>query len=143
MDGEEEYKQFLKYVKGTWGALLDNDWEQKPIIKDVVISLFNDEFTVCVTLESNKYYTFEKGKVVLKEYNSNECIKTTYYINEELMLYMLSKGNIIQDLGLNNDKVFINATYIDHIKVNKDLSRALERQEESYAETMYCIAHDL
>lgn len=142
MNGKEEYQQFLRYVKSTWGALLDNDWEHKPIIKDIVISLFKGEFTVCVSLEQNQYYTIENGKVVLKEYDSN-YIKTTYYINEETLLYMLSKGNIIHDLGLDNVKIFINEVFIDHLPINEDLSKSLERQEESYAETMYCIAHDL
>ena len=140
---KEEYQQFIRYIKSTWGSLLDGDWVNEPKIKDVVVELFKGTLTVCVSLEPNKYYKYENGELTTEVYDPKEHIKTTYTINEEIILYMMVNGDIIKDLGLNKDKVFINPSYINHIPINKYLSQELEKAEESYAETMYCIAHDL
>ena len=140
---EEECRRFLGYIHSTWSELLDTDWVNEPKIKDIIVNLFKGEFTVFVSLENNSYYAIEDGELIQKEYDSDKYIKTTYCINEELLLYILLKKDIIEDLGLKNTKIFVNPCYMDYIPVEKQLSKRLEKNEESYAETLYCIEHDL
>lgn len=140
---KKEYQQCLKYIQSTWSSLFDDDWLEKPKIKDIIISLFKGEFTVCVSLEPNSYYRFKDDKLITEEYKSDEYIKTTYTLNEDIILYMLINRNIINDLGLKDVQIFINPVYIDHIPINEYLSKELESFEESYAEDWYCFIHDL
>lgn len=140
---QQEYNEFLKYIKSTWGALFDNDWINKPQIDEIIIDLYKNEFTVCVKLKENSYYRFKNKELIIEEYDTDKYIKTTYAINDTILLYMLVNARIINDLGLQNAKIFINPTWIDHLPIHKYLSKELEHEEESYAEVLYCIAHDL
>lgn len=140
---KEDYQQFIGYIKSTWSSLFDDDWINEPQINDIIIDLYKNEFRVFVSLKDNTYYRFVDGELITENYSSKEYIKTTYYRNDEALLYMLINGDIINDLGLKDVKIFINPCYVDCIPVHKYLSKELEGFEESFAEALYCALHDL
>ena len=138
-----EYMKFLGYVKATWRGLLDNgDWKEEVSIKKVIVSVENNNFDVFVYLNGNpEYYTFDDGKFVEAVYDG-KAIKTEYYLNSIDILYMLLKGTLIEDLGLVDVDIIV-YDFVEGIDVNEDLTNLLRLEEESYAETLYCIEHDL
>ena len=146
---KEEYEKFLSYVESTWGNLFDNDWIEKPTIKSILIHLSKNNFKVFVSLNENSYYkfegegTFDEQELVIAKYNPEKYIKAEYGINDGLLLYMLVKADIIHDLGLEDVEIKINPAWVSYIPVDVYLSKELEGHEESYAETIYCIEHDL
>ena len=93
-------------------------------------------------LERLKQILHIKGRE--KETGVYDRIDTLFFsLNEDIILYMLINGDIINDLGLKDVQIFINPVYIDHIPINEYLSKELESFEESYAEDWYCFIHDL
>ena len=140
---KEEYEQLVRYIQSTWGSWLDQDWINEPKIDEIIVHLYKNEFTICVKLKANSYYKVDDGKLITAEYDPSKFIKTECYIQDETLLYMLIKGDIIHDLGLEDVKISINPAWVQYIPIDEYLSKRLEKHEESYAETMYCIAHDL
>ena len=138
---QQEYNEFLRYVKSTWGCLFENDWKEKVTIRKVIIYNHKNNFKVFVYLNDNSYYVFKNGEVVDVKY-SGKPIKTEYCLNEDVITYMLLKGSFVEDLGL-SDVPFHMFDYVDGIEVDTDLSKMLESEEEDYAYNMYCIEHDL
>ena len=144
---KEDYNQFLRYIQSTWSQLFDNDWLQEPKIDSIIIDLSENKFTVCVSLKDNSYYKFDNGhftgNLIIEKYDPSKYIKTEYDLNNELILYMLINGDIINDLGLKDVEININPYWISYIPIDEYLSKQLEKCQEDYAETMYCIMHDL
>ena len=64
---QQEYNEFLKYIKCTWGALFDNDWINEPQIDEIIIDLYKNKFTVCVRLKENSYYRFKNKELIIEE----------------------------------------------------------------------------
>ena len=146
---KEEYEKFLSYVRSTWGSLFENDWIEEPTIKSILIHLSENNFKVFVSLNENSYYKFEgegtldEKELVIAKYNPENYIKAEYGVYDGLLLYMLVKADIIHDLGLEDVEIKINPAWVSYIPVDEYLSKELEAHEESYAETIYCIEHDL
>ena len=145
---EQEYQKFLRYVKGTFGELLNLTWfdwveEEEITIKKVIISNYKNVFEVFVYLNGNPlYYDYNEDRELVKVAYDGKAIKTNYYLSSEDILYIMLKGTLLKDLGLEDVEVVI-SDFTDGLEINKDLTKELEQKEQSYAETMYCIEHDL
>lgn len=145
---KEDYQEFIQYVKSTWKMLFENeDWINKPIIDKIIVELHKGTFTVYVSLKNNSYYRFKDddwhNPIIIEEYDSDEFIKTEYYVNEDILLHILTKENLINDLGLSKDKIFINCINTIDLTINKHWSKILEAYQEDYAEDVYCRMYDL
>ena len=141
---QEEYERFLQYVKSTWSGVLNHgDWKEEVNIEKIIMGGYKKSyFKVFVYLEGKpEYYDLEDDELVTVRYDGKP-IKAEYCLDTNEILYMLLKGTLIEDLGL-TDVELILSDYIDFIEVNTDLTKMLEDEEQSYAETMYCIEHDL
>ena len=144
---EEGYQKFLRYVKSTWNEVIDwdwGDWKEKPVIDKVIISSYKNEFEVFVYLKGNPvYYDYDfKSSELLEVTYEGKAIKTEYSLRDDDVLYMMLKGTLLNDLGLEDIEVIM-SNYTNGLEVDEKLSKSLESAEESYAETMYCIEHDL
>ena len=143
---EKEYWDFVRYVKGTWTELFESgDFLEDVTIKKVIVSVENNEFDVFVYLNDNSYYDIighpVEGELVVVPYDGKP-IKTSYTLNSVDILYIIVRGTFMEDLGL-TDVEFQVFDYVDGIQYNKELSKRLEANEESWAEARYCAIHDL
>ena len=141
---KKEYQQFLRYVKSTFGQLLENDWKEEPKIEKVIVSKHKNSFDILVYLNKDSiYYDYDFDKRELLEITyTGKPIKTSYSLDDDLILYMLVKSNVIEDLGL-NDVEFLLFDFIDGIDVDKNLTKTLEDIQGEYAYDLYCVEHDL
>ena len=140
---ENEYQEFLSYVKHTFGDLLfDGDFVEEVTIKKIIVHNYKNTFEVFVYInEDASYYDIEDGELIEVAYDGKP-IKTTYTLNSQEVLYLLIKGSLIEDLGLSDVEFYI-LDFIDGIDFNKDLSKRLDDSEGSWAEARYCAIHDL
>lgn len=141
---KKEYETFIRYVKSTWGSLIfEGDFKEEVNIEKVIIHNYKNDVTVGVYINDDAvYYTFVDGELIEKPYDG-KAIKTTYYIDSDIMLYMLMECNIKEELGLTDTEVYI-SYYIDgYLQYNKDLTEKLKAHEESWAESYHCMIHDL
>ena len=140
----EQYQRFVKYVKSTWGSLLDTDWINEPVIDKVIINNFKNTFKVCVYLKENEYYDIKDGELVTVKYNGDNAIVTEYSLSNDILLYALLRGELLKEFGLDKEGIdVVIYDYVDGIPVDESLTKRLERYEEDYAYTLYCIEHDL
>ena len=139
---QTEYEEFLRYVESTWRNFLEwGDWKEEVAIEKIIVG-GHKNFEVFVYLKGNPvYYDLEDGKLIEVTYDGKP-IKTTYSLSFEEIVYVLLKGTLIEDLGLTDVELIV-SEYTDFIEVNTDLTKWMEDEEQSYAETMYCIEHDL
>ena len=138
---ENEYQEFLGYVKGSWRSLFECDFHEEVKIKKVIVHNYKNTFDVFVYIEDNVYDDIKDGELVEVVYDGKP-IKTSYSLSSEEILYVLIKGTFINDLGL-EDVEFVIYDFVDGIAVNDDLTKRLECIEEGYAEDYYCRVHDL
>ena len=139
---QKEYEQFLGYVKSTWGSLFDTDFRNEVKIRKIIISAQNNSFDVFVFIEENVYVDYDFETRILSDVPcGDKPIKTHYTLDSFVVLYMLLNGNLVNDLGL-NDVEFVVFDFAN-FKIDEDLTKKLESFEQDYAETLYCIEHDL
>lgn len=140
---QKEYEQFLGYVKSTWGSLFEfSDFHNEVKIRKIIISAQNNSFDVFVFIEENVYVSYDFKTGVLSDVPCGEKpIKTHYTLDSILVLYMLLNGNLVNDLDL-NDVEFVMYDFTN-FEFDEALTKKLESHEQDYAETLYCIEHDL
>ena len=141
---EQEYNQFLRYVKSTFGQLFENDWKEEPKIEKIIFSKDKNSFDVFVYLNKDAVYydyDFQKRELLEIEYTGRP-IKTHFDLQDDLILYMLLRCDIIKDLALEDVKLLL-FDYIDGIEENKYLSKMILDIQEDYAYDLYCMEHDL
>lgn len=139
-----EYNEFLRYVRGTWGPLFENDWEQEPEIDKIIIYKHKNSFKVYVYLKENTYwgYDFKKRELYSVKYDTDKAIKTHYDLDDDIIAYMLFGSSIVEDLKLQDVEIRI-FDFVDGLEIEEELTRRLDDYEQDYAETLYCIIHDL
>lgn len=141
---EKEYNEFLRYIRGSWGPLFESDWEKQPEVNQIIIFKCKNSFDVFVYLKENTYwgYDFKKREVYSVEYDTDKAIKTHYDLSDDIIAYMLFGSSIIEDLKLQDVEIKI-FDFVDGLKIEEELTKRIDDYEQSYAETIYCIEHDL
>lgn len=138
---EEDYQEFIHYVKSTWKSLFEWTFVCKVKIKKIIIHNCKNNFDVFVIIDDNVYENIIEGELVGIPYDG-KAIKTSYSLSSDELLYVLIKGTLLEDLNL-SDVEFVVTEFIDGISVNEYLTERLEGCEEDYAEDYYCRKHDL